>query len=294
MRIAYRFVATIVALGLFATSAPTVAAAAQPDDVETLYAEGDSAFANGDYLGAARAWGKALDLMEENDDTNSTRAQILVSALSAYMEAFVETRKVDHLRAAARLLERYAQSLESAYDGEARLSEAVIEMKRRLENALESAEEEDEPDDEASGDEADSAAAAPSPSEPTDAGPPSSSGKGLVVAGIVTSALGLGAGTFMTISLVQSYQLNEEFRTEDDALQKQENVTQDEWDELAKLHDDGEAANGRAIIGAIATPILLGAGIALLVVGARRSRSNLAVVPAIAPGYAGVGLSARF
>lgn len=285
MRIAYRLIATTVALGLFVTSTPSVALAAEPGDVETLYAEGDSAFANGDYLGAARAWGKALDLMDESDDTNSTRAQILVSALSAYMEAFVETRNVDHLRAAARLLERYAQSLEAAYDGEARLSEAVIDMKRRLDNALENAEH-DSPEGGADSANTTNEATTTQPTEPADtssANPPTQSGRGMLIGGVVSTALGLGSASLLTIGLVQGQ-----------AAQKSYNGAPDGSKEKEDYKKEGEKANKMAIAGGIMTPIFLGAGIALLIIGSRRNQANLAVVPTWQPGYAGMGISGRF
>ncbi|MEE9382797.1 MAG: hypothetical protein V3V08_05225 [Nannocystaceae bacterium] len=293
MRIAYRLISFCVALSLAAT--PTYVWGATPaEEVESLYADGDTSFSNGDYVGAARTWAEALDLMEETEDNNATRAQILVSALTAYMEAFIETRKVDHLRAAARLLERYAHSLERAYDGEASLSEAIVDMKRRLERALEGTQAKT-----GNGNGSGNHAVAPNHSEPATpgqadpnqgstankrTGPPAATGRGLLIAGVASTAASLGTGSLIAIGIIQGIAAND----------KLEDGSERPAPEQKQIKSDGERANKMAVVGAIITPVLLGAGVAMLIIGGRRNSSHLSVTPTVNDSFVGLSLSGRF
>jgi hypothetical protein len=64
--------------------------------------------------------------------------------------------------------------------------------------------------------------------------------------------------------------------------------------ECADIHRQGKTANGVAIAGLVTAPLLLGAGIGLLLVATRRKADRTALVPMFGANIAGVVWHHRF
>ena len=68
--------------------------------------------------------------------------------------------------------------------------------------------------------------------------------------------------------------------------------------QCADFYDAGQASNAMTVAGGVMAPLLVGAAVALLVVGLKRRaagrETTAQVVPTLAPGFAGLSLSGRF
>jgi hypothetical protein len=117
--------------------------------------------------------------------------------------------------------------------------------------------------------------------------------KGLVIGGGVAIGLGLGATVLAGVGGARGRSLEAEF---DDPANMC--VLTDQSPRCAEFYAAGKASNTMTIAGAIAAPLLVGAGAALLVVGLKRRNAGretaTALVPTLAPGFAGFTLSGRF
>ncbi|HEY0135951.1 MAG TPA: hypothetical protein VGB85_17820, partial [Nannocystis sp.] len=130
---------------------------------------------------------------------------------------------------------------------------------------------------------------APAPSDPAPGGKP---WKGLVIGGGVAIGLGLGAVVLAGVGGVRGARFDAKF---DDPANMC--VLDDQSPRCKEFFDAGNASNAMAIAGGIAAPLLVGAGVALLVVGLKRrsaGREATSLVPTLAPGFAGFTLSGRF
>src|SRR5690606_32427248 len=111
--------------------------------------------------------------------------------------------------------------------------------------------------------------------------------KGLVIGGGVLVGLGIGGAVLAAVGGTRGKSLEREF--EDPANMC---VLAMPSPSCQGLIDRGESANTLMLAGAVAGPLLAGAGVALLVIGLkRRAAPQTALAPAVAPGF--VGLSVR-
>lgn len=254
-------------------------AAAEPESdekkLERLYQAGQEHFDRAEYEQAAANWSEALGIVPETQATSSTRSMILLNALSAYMEAYRDTRELRHLRSAELLAENYMASL-----GGRTAIEAVLDARARISDTLEAAQAESTPQGSPGANSNDPGTATGLEGEQTsaDQGPaastgvptgslvttaPTRRGAAWIVSGTVTAATGMAFSALWISGQVLRVQAEE--------------VRDDET---------GELSNNLTAAGAVTNGVLVGLGVAMLIVGAKkrkrqRARGPMAIVPSI-------------
>lgn len=272
-----RLFATLVAAAL--VTAPLHVVQAAPA-VEDLYAQGQEKFDAGEYGDAGDLWAQAVRQLPEDKSNSATRQTIMNLALDAYLRAYRNGEDRSHLDDAKSLLDDYEASLESSG---VELSSEIASEKGKIEGILAelAAQEAAREDEEAVVD--------PEPKPEPEAEPlpvgDDRPGRGLVIGGSVMLGVG-GVGIGLLLGgVIGGLKANADQKTAaDDA-------------ELDTVRKKGKTMNALAITGAVVTPLFIGAGVALLVVGLRKNkqaRNSVMLVPEAGPGYAGFGLSGRF
>lgn len=69
--------------------------------------QADAAFDAENYGEAARLYTRALELLSENETNHVARSVVLANGVTSYEQVYAQTREVDHLRTAQRLLQDY-------------------------------------------------------------------------------------------------------------------------------------------------------------------------------------------
>lgn len=69
--------------------------------------QADAAFDAENYGEAARLYTRALELLSENETNHVARAVVLANGVTSYEQVYAQTREVDHLRTAQRLIQDY-------------------------------------------------------------------------------------------------------------------------------------------------------------------------------------------
>ena len=75
-----------------------------------LSVEADAAFDAENYGEAARLYTRALGLLSENETNHVARSVILANCVTAYEQVYAQTREVEHLRTAQRLVQEYLRA----------------------------------------------------------------------------------------------------------------------------------------------------------------------------------------
>ena len=246
-------------------------------EAKRLYQEGRVHFETADYLEALASF-KGAYQRAQGISSESFRNEVLVALLfnlaRAHVKAFTIDGDASHLRQAEDLLGTYlASESPMVHQGDAEELRAEI-----AELESEGVEPDDAEDGGVSGGEPPDTAA----SEPQSDEPPAKSGSGLVIGGGVLmglSAVGLGLMTGGAVGASRA---------------EQDYVDAANGDERETIDARGRTMNGLVVTGGVAAGVLLSAGIALLVVGKRRQRSNVALDVSASAGYAGLGLRGRF
>lgn len=286
-------------LTALALAAPPEALAAPADDPQALEAfeagfnEGQAQFDRGEYLEAARTWLAAAANVRETTIHRDNRAAVYEYVVDAYARALENETRPEPLREAFAALDAYCEGFTRAYGTETPVSPKIAaardEYRQRL-AAVEAEKPKDSPPP---------PGPEPKPEAPqqevkppiADAPPPGERPwKGLAIGGGVLIGLGVGAGVLGAVGAARGRSLTREF---DDpanmcSLQMPSPACQ-------ALLDRGERSDAMGIAGAVAGPILVGAGVALLVVGLkRRSAPRTSVAPRLGPGFVGLGLHGSF
>lgn len=104
--------------------------------------QGDVAFDAGDYLGASKLYGRALDLLSENESNHVTRSVVLANAVTTHEQLYSSTGELEHLRTAQRLIQEYLKACKTKHGvGCERYSETqearnrLIEVSKRIDEA---------------------------------------------------------------------------------------------------------------------------------------------------------------
>ncbi len=249
-------------------------------EAKRLYNEGRVHFETAEYMEALESF-KGAYRRAQTISSETFRSEVLVALLFNLARAQVKACTIDgdlsHLRQAEDLLETYLAS-ESAMVDEADADELKAEIAAIKEEIAA------EPEGPTGGEGPANPEESPtsSPGGENDDTPTDSGGSGLVLAGGVLmglSAVGLG---LMTGGIVGAN------RAEQDFVKAPNSAERDTIDAR------GQRMNGLAIAGGISAGVLLTAGLALLVVGKKRQRSNLALDVSASPAYTGLGLRGRF
>lgn len=298
-----RLMSLPLAWTLVSTSIPhAFAGAAEPVDpaaVEQLYAEGQEREENRDFAGAAESWTRLLELLPESAEHQAVRESLIINVLDAHMKAYNQLvdetggKDIEHLRAAKATLDVYYADYVAIHGSRVAVSSAVQEKAHTLDVQLRWAEKQLEPESKAadgdegavSGGEAQGRGLAPVEDGRRDPSDRTSPGRGLVIAGAVTTALGLGAVAMIPIGVVR--------------VQHAEELALDLFpDDTSEA--DRQGAQGVAIwaSGAVLAPLLLGGGAAMLYLGIKRQRRGdraaSTLVPVVTPGFGGVAWQGRF
>lgn len=286
-------------LGLALATSPVAPSVAQasllqeaPGDesgqAKQLNADAQSKFASGDLPGAANTYGRILEILTENRVNREERDNTLLVALEVYREAFRQadaggeelTSSIELLRTGVRLYDAYEAEYQRVYGGGADPSLEARESGDEIKKMLAEAEAKLGP---------------PEPPPKPKVDPPKKqpvltpitvpigpSGVGLIVAGSITMAAGLGTIAMIIVGSKQTRDANNE---------REDAMTQAEADEADRKGRRGDAL---IISGSVLTGVLLAGGATMLGIGISRRRRYMAFSPQIGPRYVGAGFRARF
>lgn len=264
-------------LAVALTTAPIHVARAAPS-VEELYTQGQEKFDAGDYGAAADNWAEAARSLEENEDNSATRQTIVNLALDAYLRAYRSDNDRSHIDKGKALLDEYEASLANTGT---ELTTEIASEKAKIEDILEelaAADVPDEPVDEPVGEPED---------EPRPVGPPPKPGQGLVIGGAVMLGVGAAGLGLMVGGMVGGASAQADFDAQPAGAAR----------EAARSR--GQTMNVLAITGGIAGGVLIGAGVALLIIGLNKNKQariqhHMSVLPTAGPNSAGLALTGRF
>lgn len=314
----------LVGAMLIAAIPATSHAAPTQGQIEQLYNEGDTKNSAGDFKGAADAWGRLLVLLPEEQANLATRENLLLNILDAYLNAYLRMpgpdgkKDIEHLREGKTTFELYLKQYRAVYGSGRAISAAVQQKADELNAALAKAE------DELKGGGATKPDTTPDPKPDNGGTKPDqqpvvlqseNNGIGLIVGGSITAALGFGAlgmliagavgapraETDYELAQAEATMLCPSFPNTCSGISAQDQARIDTLqNDLDDADRRGKTANALTIAGAVLTPVLLGAGAAMLAIGIKRnrashnSRSPVSLSPALGRGFAGLSLSGRF
>lgn len=245
--------------------------------VEELYTQGQEKFDAGDYGSAGDLWAEAVRALPETPDNSATRQTIMNLSLDAYLRAYRNDDDRSHIDEAKALLDEYEASLEAT--GAALTSEIASE-KGKIDEILAKLAEADKPVEEPD----DKPVEPPIDDEPIVDEKP---GKGLVIGGAVMIGVGVAGLGLMVGGMVGGGAAQKDY--------EQSIIGSTEREDIRKR---GKTMNVLAIAGGVAGGVLVGAGVALLVLGLQRNKAarigNVMLLPEAGPNYAGLGLTGRF
>ncbi len=279
----------IVALSLLrpglAVAAPTTGSP-ELSAFEGGFTDGQAQYDRGELLPAARTWVRAAENLRETTTHRDNRTAVYEYVADAYVRGLVGSQDLAALREAVAALTAYCDGFTRAYGTETPISPRITGPRDALQRQLAEAE----------------AAAVPAPppgpsepSEPSEPSPPPAPAKPwkpLVIGGGVMLGLGVGAAVLAIAGAARGRSFEQQF--DDPAAMCSLDAPSPP---CAALYDKGKSSNTMAIAGVVAAPLLLGAGVALLVLGLKRKatgRDTARLVPTLAPGFAGFTLTGRF
>jgi hypothetical protein len=259
-----------------------------------LNRSGQQRFDQGDYAGAAADWSRILEILPENEVNREERENALLISLEGYRQAYEKRRTapgdnamkeaVDFLRRAVIVLDTYVMEFERAYGKGAIIGPDAAQAGDEIRALLADAEGKLQPEP-------------PPPRvekqpetpifQPTnvDRGP---SGTGLIVAGSICIALGLGSVGMIVGGVVVARRAKKDRATARGAMPPDVDGQNDANRRIANV------ANPLIISGAVLTGAFMVAGFTMLGIGIRRRIRYMAIAPSVGPRYTGLSLTSRF
>jgi hypothetical protein len=269
-------------------AAPSALAAGQPADADAggedpavqeakrLFTEGAGKFETADYEGAIADWTHAYSIVPNKPEYAQIKAKLIANLASAREHAYEVDKEVAHLNQAKILLESYQGAIEDIYTEsiEREKEEAWVEDRLEKINAeLEAA-----------------AARAEQESGSGDGEEGLSPGQGLIISGAVVTGLGIAGFGLMAGGMVIGQGANDI-----------DDLPTNDVDARRSRFDKGRTGNALTIAGAAGGAVLLGTGVALLVIGIKKKKAageeqapTARLVPAFGPDHAGLVISGRF
>ena len=257
--------------------APALAAPKDLEQAKALHQKAQARFDTADYEGAIDAWTQAYEALPNEASSARMKPFILYNIATAREKAYEVGLDVAQLRQAKILLETfrdaipriYVDSAEAAAERE-RVQTRIAAIDAKI-GAHEGPAPEPEPESE--------------PEPEPEPEPTRDSGRPWVIAGAALTGVGAALGGVAIAGAVIGSNANE----------IGPDVEQD-YDERGEQFERGRAGNAMAIAGAIGAPVMLGAGVALIVIGKRRSRRSTSarVVPVAGRTHAGLVVHGRF
>lgn len=284
-------------LALCLALAPLTVQAAPASDVETierLYDEGRALYETADYDGAIAKWTEAYAMVGDSAESAEIRSTLIYNLASAHEAAFDIDGDLTHLTKSKVLLERFDQSIDELYAGEAiaierqRVVERLAGIDAKLAAARGEPESEPEPEPEPGVTPEPEPSVTPEPGTETETETDHPrANKPLLIAGSVSLVLGLGGIGAGVAGMLEAQAANE---FSEEAL----GITSDA---LALRHEQiryGQQMNALTYAGFIAGGVLVVAGATLLGLSMRDKGRELAAAPALGPGLAGVLVRGSF
>jgi hypothetical protein len=270
-------VALAVAVPTHAAIAAEPTAATTSDDDEQLreaqqlYREGLAAFETYDYPAAIEAWTRAYERVEGHPRSDQIRNGLVYNLAAARVAQYRIDGDRTQLRLAQQLLARYRGAVEHDASERAQIDAKLAEVEALLA--------EDEDDESATLPEPVATPAAP-PRDAPPSDPPRTrrAGTGWIASGAVAFGAGVGLLAGMGVGLARG-------RTADRAVADPTRPA----GELEGLQADGRRGNRIAIATGISGGVLVAAGVALVVIGAKRRGHSARVAH-----WTGEGLTWRF
>jgi hypothetical protein len=278
---------------LASVGAPASDPAAAQAEAEAMFRRGQAKYETADFNGAIELWTEAYALVGSIPDNAAIQALLIYNLAQAQIKAFEFDGNPIRLRQAEQLLRSFKANLETVYDDpeqvaaeQARIDAALADIAARTAALEDKGQSDPEP---ASEDPVEGPVAGPVeplPQQDTPAKP----AKPLLIAGGVLAGVGLGVGAVAIVGIVQARNAN--FFDDLDPL---------DYDAREQRFATGQRANTLIIVGSVGGGVLVTTGVALLVVGAMRSkqaRQTTAARPIVAPSFgpagAGLSVSGRF
>jgi hypothetical protein len=286
-RMSCRGLAVAVAVALCLASTPGLAApggggeaGADVAAFEAGFQAGQAQFDAGEFLAAARTWKGAAGKLPRTADQKANRAALHDYMADAYEKAAAMSDDPAVAREGLAALDEYVEQFTAAYPGE-EVSPQLASIRGSLRGRVEAIDAAEAPREPATAD----------PETPTP--PPRATDntrRGLTIGGGV--ALAGGAAMLGMFAVGYARTSKYEAEIENPAL----DCRSDDLTGLCATFDaKGRSANAMAVAGLVLAPVLVGTGVALLVVAARRKQQGpVALAPEVGRGFVGLRGSLRF
>jgi hypothetical protein len=252
------------------------------DEAQRLFNEGANKFETADYAGAIELWTQAYGIVPNVPEYALIKAKLIANLASAQERAYAIDHETGHLEQAKILLESYRGAIDDIYTSALEREHElawVAERLGKIDAELQAVAEAEAARRAAAEAEARlKAEAATETSEPARA-----SGQGLVISGSVLTGLGVAGLGVMIGGLVIGGSNNDI-----------SDIPSNDLEARATRFSQGRLGNTLAIASGVGGAVLLGTGVALLVVGlghkraASREGARAVVVPTMT-GFALVG-----
>lgn len=258
------------------------------EQAQRLFDEGATKFETADYAGAIELWTEAFGLVPNVPEYAPIKAKLIANLAAAQERAYGVDGQVSHLNQARILIERYHAALDEIYLDEVEREKELAWVDERLSKI--DAELKVVADREAAERAAaERAAAERAAADRASVEPRRPPGQGLMITGSVLTGLGVAGLGVMVGGMVVG-------RQNDDIS----DLPTNDLDTRADRFRMGRLGNTLAIAGGVGAGVLLGAGVALLVVGLQKRRAAgkeaaaITVAPTFGGGRVGVSLLGRF
>lgn len=282
-----RLVIMLVLVASFLRPAvPLAAPAAKPDlaAFDRGFRKGQDEFNRQNYLEAARVWSAAAGKLPEAEEHRENRRAIHDYIAEAYEKALGDNADDVLFREGLAVLDAYVDSFKAAYPGET-LPEYVTKTRLAFRTLMN--EREAERKRRAQAEENTTAIPVSTLREPPR--PARKPWKPLAIGGGVAVAGGAAMLGMFAAGLVAARSAASSFDDPANACDLDNIVG-----ECADINRQGKTANAIGVIGYITAPLLLGAGITMLVVAMRRKKSSTVIAPIFSSRMAGFVLEQRF
>ncbi|MBL4686993.1 MAG: hypothetical protein JKY37_20525 [Nannocystaceae bacterium] len=237
------------------------------------YNEGRAKFETADYSGAIELWTQAYSSVPDNQSAARIKALLIFNIATAHERVYDVTKDLSQLRRARILLVDFAPSLPQLYTDDllqtetARVNERIADIDTQIKAAEDLARPPGERGPQ------------PAPTDPSQ-DEPSAAGRGLVIGGAVTLALGAAGLGIMGAGLAIGSGAND-----------LTDPAQDDIDGRGDQFDRGRTGNSLAIAGAVVGGVGVLTGAVLIGLGLTRKRK---LAWNTGPGLVGVGLRGQF
>jgi hypothetical protein len=284
-------VASVLATSLIAPPVSAAPAATDADrkaqaDFEAGFIAGQQQFDGGQFVEAARTWGKAAANLKESAKNKDNRQAVFEYIAEAWTKGLAGSEDVALLREAVQELDAYCKGFTVAYGTETPVLPKIVQARDTLQEQLKAAEASKPstpegpadlpPDEQPEG-----------PTEPGEGGP---KWKGLAIGGGVALGVGVGLVVMAAVGGARGQAIEKDF------TQMSCDPNMPAPGQCTTLADTGKTMNTLAIAGGVAGGVLVITGAVLLGIGLKRRAASQqqAFAPALGPNFVGFTLRGSF